>query len=72
LTESARGPTIQSADMTDDDEPTTQELKARVIKQAEQDPRRAAKARYLKEKLDERERSEREAGLTDDDVPPDP
>jgi hypothetical protein len=53
-----------------DDEPTTQELKARVIKQAERDPRRAEKAEYLKEKLDERERSEREAGLTDDDVPP--
>jgi uncharacterized coiled-coil protein SlyX len=52
-----------------DDEPTTQELKAQVIKQAEQDPRRAEKARYLKEKLDEREQSEREAGLTDD-VPP--
>jgi hypothetical protein len=57
--------------MTDNEEPTTQELKALVIKQAEQDPRRAEKAKYLKEKLDERERSEREAGLTDDDVPPD-
>jgi uncharacterized coiled-coil protein SlyX len=52
-----------------DDEPTTQELKAQVIKQAEQDPRRADKAKYLKEKLDERERSEREAGISDD-VPP--
>jgi uncharacterized coiled-coil protein SlyX len=52
-----------------DEEPTTQELKAQVIKNAEQDPRRAEKARYLKEKLDERERSEREAGLVDD-VPP--
>lgn len=51
------------------DEPTTQELKAQVIKQAEQDPRRAEKAKYLKEKLDEREQSEREAGLIDD-VPP--
>src|SRR3954453_24258291 len=52
-----------------DDEPTTQELKAQVIKQAEQDPRRAEKAKYLKEKLDERERSEREAGIGED-VPP--
>jgi uncharacterized coiled-coil protein SlyX len=52
-----------------DDEPTTQELKAQVIKQAKQDPRRAEKAEYLKKKLDEREESEREAGLTDD-VPP--
>ena len=52
-----------------EDEPTTQELKAQVIKQAEQDPRRAEKARYLKERLDEREQSEREAGLVDD-VPP--
>jgi uncharacterized coiled-coil protein SlyX len=52
-----------------DDEPTTQELKAQVIKQAAQDPRRAEKAKYLKEKLDEREESEREAGIADD-VPP--
>jgi uncharacterized coiled-coil protein SlyX len=52
-----------------DDEPTTQELKAQVIKQAEQDPRRAEKAQYLKEKLDEREQSEREAGIAED-VPP--
>ena len=52
-----------------DDEPTTQELKAQVIKQAETDPRRTEKAKYLKEKLDEREESEREAGL-DPDVPP--
>lgn len=52
-----------------DDEPTTQELKAQVIRQAERDPRRAEKAEYLKERLEERERSEREAGLTDD-VPP--
>ena len=56
--------------MTDDD-PTTQELKAQVIKQAEQDPRKAEKAEYLRKKLDEREESEREAGLLDDDdVPP--
>jgi uncharacterized coiled-coil protein SlyX len=54
-----------------DDEPTTQELKAQVIKQAEQDPRRAQKADYLKKKLDEREESEREAGIApDEDVPP--
>ena len=51
------------------DEPTTQELKAQVIEQAEQDPRRAEKAEYLKKKLDEREQSEREAGIADD-VPP--
>jgi hypothetical protein len=49
-----------------DEEPTTQELKAQVIKQAEQDPRRAEKAQYLKEKLDEREESEREAGIDQD------
>jgi uncharacterized coiled-coil protein SlyX len=55
--------------MTPDDEPTTEELKARVIEQAEREPRRAEKARYLEEKLDERAQSEREAGLTDD-VPP--
>jgi hypothetical protein len=50
-----------------DDEPTTQELKAQVIKRAEEDPKRSEKAEYLKEKLDEREQSEREAGLLDDD-----
>ena len=55
--------------MADDDEPTTQELKQQVIKQAEQDPRRAQKAEYLKKKLDEREQSEREAGIAED-VPP--
>ena len=52
-----------------DDEPTTQELKAQVLKQAAQDPRKAEKAEYLKKKLDEREQSEREAGLLDDDPP---
>lgn len=52
-----------------DDEPTTQELKALVIKQAETDPRKADKAAYLKKKLDEREQSEREAGI-DPGVPP--
>ena len=56
--------------MTEDD-PTTQELKAQVIKQAEQDPRRAEKAAYLKQKLEEREESEREAGI-EPDVPPEP
>ena len=56
-----------------DDEPTTEELKAQVAKRAEQDPRRAEKAKYLEEKLEEREQSEREAGIADeddDDVPP--
>ena len=53
-----------------DDEPTTQELKANLDKQAQRDPRRAQKAEYLKKKLEEREESEREAGLTDEDVPP--
>jgi hypothetical protein len=55
--------------MSEEDEPTTQELKARVIKRAAEDPNRAEKAEYLKEKLEERERSEREAGI-DPDVPP--
>jgi hypothetical protein len=55
--------------MSGDDEPTTQELKAQVIKRAEEDPARAEKAKYLKEKLDEREESEREAGI-DPGVPP--
>jgi hypothetical protein len=55
--------------MSDDHEPTTQELKAQVIKRAEQDPKRAEKAEYLKEKLEEREKSEREAGI-DPGVPP--
>jgi phage regulator Rha-like protein len=50
-----------------DDEPTTQELKERVKKRAEQDPNRAEKAEYLKEKLEERERSEREAGIDSGD-----
>lgn len=53
-----------------DDEPTTQELKLRVTEQAQQDPRRAEKAEYLQEKLEERERSEREAGVADDVSPP--
>jgi uncharacterized coiled-coil protein SlyX len=50
----------------DEPEPTTQELKRRVAERAEEDERRADKAEYLREKLDEREQSEREAGLTDD------
>jgi uncharacterized coiled-coil protein SlyX len=49
-----------------DDEPTTQELKKVVAERAKQDERRAEKAEYLKEKLEEREQSEREAGLTDE------
>jgi hypothetical protein len=53
----------------EDDEPTTQELKARVERRAEQNPDRKPKADYLKEKLEERERSEREAGI-DPGVPP--
>ena len=53
-----------------DEDPTTQELKAQVIKRAANDPNRAEKAEYLKEKLDEREESEREAGIAPD-VPPD-
>jgi uncharacterized coiled-coil protein SlyX len=48
------------------EEPTTQELKQRVTERAEEDERRAEKAEYLKEKLEEREQSEREAGLADD------
>ena len=52
-----------------DDEPTTQELKARVKERAEQDPSRAEKAKYLQDKLEQREQSEREAG-TAEDVPP--
>jgi hypothetical protein len=55
--------------MNEDDEPTTQELKARVVKRAEQEPARKEKAEYLKEKLEEREQSEREAGI-DPGVPP--
>ena len=52
-----------------DKDPTTQELKAQVTKQAEQDPRKREKAEYLKRKLVDREKSEREAGI-DPDVPP--
>ncbi len=55
--------------MSERHEPTTQELKAQVIKQAEQDPRRAEKAEYLKKKLEEREKSEREAGIEEDVQP---
>ncbi len=56
----------------DEDEPTTEELKAVVAGQAERDPRRAEKAEYLKNKLDEREEAEREAAREDGDVPPQP
>ena len=51
----------------EEDEPTAEELKKRVDERVEEDERRADKARYLKEKLDEREQSEREAGLTDEE-----
>jgi hypothetical protein len=54
-----------------DDDPTTQELKVRIAKRAEQNPDRSEKAEYLQEKLDEREESEREAAAEDADVPPD-
>jgi hypothetical protein len=50
-----------------DEEPTTQELKRRVDQRVEEDQRRAEKAEYLREKLEERERSEREAAREDDD-----
>ncbi|MEA2426336.1 MAG: hypothetical protein QOH13_2746 [Thermoleophilaceae bacterium] len=65
-----------------DDPETTQELKVAQLKreveerqqavEAETDEgtgshvRRADKAEYLREKLEEREKSEREAGLTDE------
>jgi hypothetical protein len=51
----------------EDEEPTTQELKARVAKRVDEDERRADKAEYLNEKLGERERSEREAAEAEDD-----
>ena len=44
-----------------DDDPSTEELKRRVDRREEEDARRAEKADYLREKLDEREASEREA-----------
>lgn len=63
-------------------DPTTQELKVRQLqreveereraREAETDEgtgshkRRADKAEYLREKLEEREKSERDAGLLDD------
>lgn len=66
----------------EDDNPTTQELKVRQLqreveereraRQAETDEgtgshkRRADKAEYLREKLEEREKSERDAGLIDE------
>jgi hypothetical protein len=65
-----------------EDDPTTQELKVAQLKreveerqrasEAETDEgtgshaRRADKAEYLREKLEEREESEREAGLSED------
>ena len=53
--------------MPDDEEPTTEELKRRVDRRVEEDERRADKAEYLREKLDERERSEREAEAEESD-----
>ena len=47
--------------MESESEPTTEELKQRVDRRVAEDERRAEKADYLREKLDERERSEREA-----------
>jgi hypothetical protein len=65
-----------------EEDPTTQELKVRQLqreveereraREADTDEgtgshqRRADKAEYLREKLEEREESEREAGLIDD------
>ena len=69
--------------MEDEDPATTQELKVRQLqreveereraREAETDEgtgshkRRADKAEYLREKLEEREKSERDAGVIDDD-----
>ena len=69
--------------MEDEDPATTQELKVRQLqreveereraREAQTDEgtgshkRRADKAEYLREKLEEREKSERDAGVTDDD-----
>jgi len=68
--------------MDEGDEPTTEELKVQQLKreleereqaqQAETDEgtgshqRRADKAEYLRQKLEEREESERQAGIGDD------
>jgi hypothetical protein len=65
-----------------DEEPTTQELRLEQLRreaderdravesedpdETEQHERRADKAGYLREKLEERAESEREAGLSDD------
>jgi hypothetical protein len=65
-----------------DEDLTTQELKVRQLMREEEERRRAAeadtgegtgshrrradKAEYLREKLEERLKSERDAGLTDD------
>jgi hypothetical protein len=66
----------------EEDDPTTQELKVRQLqreveereraREADTDEgtgshkRRADKAEYLREKLEEREQAERDAGVTDD------
>jgi hypothetical protein len=65
-----------------DEDLTTQELKVRQLMREEEERRRAAgadtgegtgshrrradKAEYLRQKLEEREKAERDAGLTDD------
>jgi hypothetical protein len=65
-----------------DEDLTTQELKVRQLQREEAERRRAAqadtgegtgshrrradKAQYLRQKLEEREQAERDAGLTDD------
>jgi hypothetical protein len=65
-----------------DEDLTTQELKVRQLQREEEERRRAKeadtddgtgshqrradKAEYLREKLEEREKAERDAGLTDD------
>jgi hypothetical protein len=65
-----------------EDDPNTQQLKLSQLKREAEErkradeaqtdegtgshQRRADKAEYLREKLEEREQSEREAGLTDD------
>jgi hypothetical protein len=52
--------------MESDPDPTTEELKRRVDDREAEDERRAEKADYLRGKLEERERSEREAEQEDE------
>lgn len=72
--------------MSDDDEPTTGELKVEQLKrelaerdaaEAASDPtetgtwqRRADKSAYLREKLEQREKAEQDAASKDADLPP--